>query len=276
MTQRKFAKELLHEFDCHDVSYVTCPLYISCKLRTDAGEPLDNPSLYRKGIGKLNFLTNARPDLAFVVQHLSQFMQAPRVPHYNAFIHVLRYIKGQPDLRVLLHKNADYALQAYCDSDYTACPHTRRSVTGYVVFLSDSLTSWKSKRQGTVSLSSAEADYRSMRRVVAELSCLSGLLNELTITSITPILGRCDNQAAIFIAKNLVFYERTKHIELDCHFVREKLMAGLISLHHISTKRQLANVLTKPLIGVIHREFISKLGVLAPTNLRGVLEINAI
>jgi len=115
-----------------------------------------------------------------------------------------------------------------------------------------------------------------MRRVVAELSCLSGLLNELTITSITPILGRCDNQAAIFIAKNLVFYERTKHIELDCHFVREKLMTGLISLHHISTKRQLANVLTKPLIGVIHREFISKLGVLAPTNLRGVLEINAI
>jgi len=97
------------------------------------------------------------------VQHLSQFMQAPRVPYYNAFIDVLRYIKGRPDLGILLHKNVDYTLQAYCDLNWAACPHTRKSVSGYVVFLGDSLISWKSKKQGTVSLSSAEAEYRSMR-----------------------------------------------------------------------------------------------------------------
>jgi len=108
-----------------------------------------------------------------------------------------------------------------------------------------------------------------MCRVVAELSWLSRLLNELTISSVTPIPIRCDNQVAIYIAKNLVFHERTKHIELDCHFVREKLMGGLISLHHISTKKQLADVLTKPLTGALHRDLISKLGVLARTNLRG-------
>ena len=142
-------------------------------------------------------------------------MQAPRVPHYNAFIHVLRYIKGQPDLGVLLYKTADYTLQAYCDSDWVACAHTRKSVSGYVVFLGDSLISWKSKKQGTVSLSSAEVEYKSMQRVMAELSWLSRLLNELTISSITPIPVRCDNQAAIYIAKNLIFHERTKHTELD-------------------------------------------------------------
>ena len=269
LTQRKFARELLQEFDCLDCTPVSCPLDITCKLSATEGDFFDNPSLYRKGVGKLNFLTNTRPDLAFAVQHLSQFMQAPRVPHYNALLHVLRYIKGQPDLGVLLDNNADYTLQAYCASDWTACPHTRRSVSGYVVFLGDSLISWKSKKQGTVSLSSAEAEYRSLRRVVAELSWLSRLLNELTISSVCPIPVRCDNQAAIYIAKNPVFHERTKHIELDCHFVREKLMAGLISLHHIPTKRQLADVLTKPLTGVLHRDLIGKLGVLAPTNLRG-------
>jgi len=276
LTQRKFAKELLHEFDCHDTSAVSCPLDITCKLTADEGDFFDNPSLYRKGVGKLNFLTHTRPDLAFAVQHLSQFMQAPRVPHYNALLHVLRYIRGQPDLGVLLHKDADCTLQAYCDSDWAACPHTRRSVSGYVVFLGASLISWKSKKQGTVSLSSAEAEYRSLRRVVAELAWLSRLLNELTITSVCPIPVKCDNQAAIYIAKNPVFHERTKHIELDCHFVREKLMAGLISLHHVSTTHQLADILTKPLTGVLHRHLIGKLGVCAPTNLRGVLEMISI
>ena len=138
-----------------------------------------------------------------------------------------------------------------------------------MVFFGGSLISWKSKKQGTVSLSSAEAEYRSMRRVVAELSWLSRLLHELTISSLTPIPVKCDNRAAIYIAKNPVFHERTKHIELDCHFVREKLLDGLISLHHVSSHQQLADVLTKPLSGPLHRALVGKLGVSAPTNLRG-------
>lgn len=269
LTQRKFARELLQDFSCSDLSSVTCPLDLNHKLTMDEGELLDDPASYRRGIGKLNFLVNIRPDLAFAVQHLSQFMQNPRIPHYNALMHVLRYVKGHLDFEILLHKKADYSLKAYCDSDWAACPHTRRSVSGYVVFFGGSLISWKSKKQGTVSLSSAEAEYRSIRRVVAELSWLSRLLNELTITSVTPIPIRCDNQAAVYIAKNPVFHERTKHIELDCHFVREKLMDGLISLHHIDSRQQLADVLTKPLPGPLHRHLVGKLGVLAPTNLRG-------
>ena len=137
------------------------------------------------------------------------------------------------------------------------------------MFLGASLILWKSKKQGTVSLSSAETEYRSMRCVVVKLSWLSRLLHELAISSITLIPVRCDNQVAIYIAKNPVFHERTKLIELDYHFVREKLMAGLISLHHVPTKQQLADVLTKPLTGALHKDLISKMGVLATTNLRG-------
>ena len=157
-------------------------------------------------------------------------MQSPRIPHFNAAIHVLRYLKSQPTLGILLNNDPSLSLLSYCDADWASCPHTRKSVTGYVIFLGQSLISWKSKKQQTVSLSSAKAEYRSMRRLVAELAWLSRLLHELTVEDITPIPLKCDSQAAIYIAKNPVYHDRTKHIELDCHFVRQKLMEGLISL----------------------------------------------
>ena len=191
------------------------------RLAADQGELLADASLYRRIVGKLNFLTNIRPDLAFAVQHLSQFMQQPRMPHFQAVQHVLRYLQGQPDLGILLNNSAHFSLEAYCDSDWAACPHSRRSVSGYVVFLGHSLISWKSKKQGMVSLSSAEAEYRSIRRLVAELAWLSRLFCELTLSNITPIPVKCDSQAAIYIARNPVFHERTKHIELDCPCSRE-------------------------------------------------------
>jgi len=202
-------------------------------------------------------------------------MQTPRKPYFHAVMHVLRYLKGQPDLGILLTKENHCTLEAFCDSDWASCPHTRQSVSGYVVFFGNSVISWKSKKQGTVSLSSAEAEYRSLRRLVAELAWLNRLLHELGFENITPILVKCDSQAAIYIAKNLVFHERIKQVELDCHFVREKLLAGLISLSHVSTKAQLADILTKPLSGVLRHDLLYKLGVQRTTNLRGgrVLEM---
>ena len=113
-------------------------------------------------------------------------MQSPRVSHYQAAVHVLGYLKSQPTLGVLLHCDPTLSLLAYCDADWAACSHTRRSVTGYVIFLGQSLISWKSKKQQTVSLSSAEAEYRSMRRTVAELACLSRFLHELTVDTTLP------------------------------------------------------------------------------------------
>lgn len=100
----------------------------------------------------------------------------------------------------------------------------------FFIVIGGSPVSWKSKKQPTVALSSAEAEYRSMRAVTAELSWLTRLCFELQVPSILPVPVKCDNLAAIYIAKNPVFHERTKHIELDCHFVREKLLEGLISL----------------------------------------------
>lgn len=115
-----------------------------------------------------------------------------------------------------------------------------------------------------MSLSSAEAEYLSMRRVTAELAWISRILHEMNVPNVTPIPVKYDNQATICIAKNLVFHERTKHMELDCHFVREKLQDGLISLQNVSTQMQLVDLFTKNLSTKYHYRLLSKLGVSHP------------
>ncbi|XP_074303858.1 secreted RxLR effector protein 161-like [Silene latifolia] len=170
-------------------------------------------------IGKLNFLTHTRPDICFAMQHLSQFLSAPTDLHWNAGLHLLRYLSGSPSQGILLNNSSTFTLQAFCDVDWAACSHSRKSVSGFVVLMGGSLISWKSKKQQTVSLSSAEAEYRSLRRVTAELAWLTRLLSELDVPDITPVPVKCDSQAAIHIAKNPVFHERTKHIDLDCHLL---------------------------------------------------------
>ncbi|PHT51530.1 hypothetical protein CQW23_05992 [Capsicum baccatum] len=217
------------------------------KLHAKEGTPLSDPIFYRKLIGKLNFLTNTRMDISYSVQHLSQFMQDPREPHLKAAFHLLRYLKSDPTLGIFMAHDQNYNVKAYCDSDWAACPDSRKLVSGYIVLLGNSPLSWKLKKQETISLSSAEAEYRALRKVAGALVWLSGLLEELTVPIPTPIIVFCDSQSALHIARNPVFHERTKHIEVDCHFVRNLLQADLISLHHINSDNQLADVLTKTL-----------------------------
>ncbi|XP_060178798.1 uncharacterized mitochondrial protein AtMg00810-like [Lycium barbarum] len=267
--QKKFISDLLVEFGCSDVSPVVSPLELCVKLKSDHGDLLPNPESYRSLVGKLNFLTHTRPDLCFAVQHLSQFLKCPRVPHMDVALHILRYLRGTSDVGIFLNNAPDFSIRGYCDSDWASCPDSRRSVSGFCISLGGSLISWKSKKQSVVSLSSAEAEYRAMSKVVAELVWLVRLLADFgfCLSSSVPVF--CDNLAALHIAKNPVFHERTKHIEVDCHFIRTKLADGLISLHHISTGSQLADVFTKCLTGGQHRFLLGKLDVLSPSNLRG-------
>ncbi|KAM3380920.1 hypothetical protein P3S68_006493 [Capsicum galapagoense] len=169
ISQKKFLSDLLKEFNCTQYSHLSSPLDPNVKLKAKEGAPLSDPVYYRKLVGKLNFLTTTRMDIAYGVQHLSQFMQDPREPHLQAAYHLLRYLKKDPDLGVLMSNKEDYNIKAYCDSDWAACPDSRKSVSGYIVFLGDSPISWKSKKQETISSSSAEAEYRAIRKVVGEL-----------------------------------------------------------------------------------------------------------
>ena len=270
LIQHKFTKEILTEANITTTKRTTTPLPLHLKLSAIEGPLFHNPTLYRSLVGKLNFLTNTRPDLAYSVQTLSQFLQAPKISHFSALQHVLHYVHNTSSQGILLKASDKLLLQAFSDSDWGACIDTRRSITGYILLLGNSPISWKSKKQSTISRSSAEAEYRAMSSAAAEVTWIVRLLEELGVDKLKPVTLHCDNQSALFIAKNPVFHERTKHIELDCHFTREKVLEGLLQLTYLPTRNQLADVLTKALPSAQFHTLLTKLGMFStlPT-LRG-------
>ncbi|XP_070024933.1 secreted RxLR effector protein 161-like [Nicotiana sylvestris] len=225
-------------------------------------EELKDINGYKRLIGKLIYLIITRPDIYFAVQLLNQFMQHPKQSHLEEAMRVIKYIKKSPGMGIFLNKGALTCVITYCDSDWAACPKTRRLVTGYVIKLGDSLISWKSKKQQTVRRSYAKAEYKSMAAVTAEIIWLVGLLKDLNVRIQEPVAVYTDSKAAMQIAANLVYHKRTKHIEIDCHFVREKIKEGLIAPDYMPTKEQIADIMTKGLGVSQHHLLLSKLGVL--------------
>ncbi|CAN1852203.1 Retrovirus-related Pol polyprotein from transposon TNT 1-94 [Linum perenne] len=262
INQRKYCIELLNDAGFLEAKDCKTPMEVNTKFRAKEGEPLPNPADYRALIGKLHYLTITRPDIAFVVQQLSQFQSDPYTGHMSAAHRVLRYLKMAPGQGLFYRADSRLELKGFCDSDWATCPDTRRSVTGYCTYLGDNLLTWKSKKQTTVSRSSSEAEYRALAHLVCEVQWLTVLLKEIGVQVPTPVEIQCDNRSAIHIAENPVFHERTKHIEIDCHVTRERIKSGLVKLCHVSTEKQLADIFTKGL----HRRrlhfLLSKLGVL--------------
>ncbi|KAK3019009.1 hypothetical protein RJ639_003617 [Escallonia herrerae] len=247
MSQRKYALDILQDSGLLGVRPDKFPMEQNLKLTSTDGILLSDPTKYRRLIGRLIYLSVTRPDIVYSVQTLSQFMHEPRKPHWNAAIRILKYIKGNPGQGLLFPYTNNLALKAFCDSDWGGCRTTRRSVTGYCIFLGNSIVSWKSKKQANVSRSSAEAEYRVMANTCLELTWLRYILQDLRVPQVAPTRLFCYNQAALHIAANPVFHERTKHIEIDCHIVREKLQAEMIKPSYVPTRFQLADVFTKAL-----------------------------
>jgi len=227
------------------------PLPQGLKLSSITGPVLDDPEPYRRLIGRLLYLTLTRPDISYAVQHLSQFLRSLAEPHYQAVVHVLRYLKGTVNKGLFYPADCDLCLHAYCDADWGSCRFSARSVTGYCVFLGSSLISWKTKKQKTVAKSSAEAEYMAMSATTSELEWIAQLLQDFCIPLHLPIPLYCDNKAAMHIAANPVFHERTKHLRIDCHYTRDKLLEGFLQTSYVPSRNQLADMFTKRL-GELH------------------------
>lgn len=259
--QRKYALYLVGECGLLDARPISTPMEENHQLATVKGQPYSDPSQYRRLIGRLIYLTITHPGLCYSVHILSQFMHDLQVPHWDAAIRVVRYLKTYPAHGLLFRSTSSLSLHGYCDADWAACPLTRRSLTAYVVYLGDTPISWKTKKQPTVSRSSAEAEYRALAVLVCELKWLASLFRSLGITISQPIPVSTDSQSALHIAHNPVFHERTKHIEVDCHFIRDEVSRGFIHPSFVSSSDQVADLLTKSLGKTAFHVHLSKLGV---------------
>ena len=244
--QRKYVLDILTGVGLLHAKTASTPIQRGHKFSTNS-HLMGEPDRYRRLIGRLLYVTMTRPDITFVLQQLSQHVSAPREDHWDAALYLLRYLKLSPSTGIFISSNNDLHLSAYCDADWASCFETRRSLTGYCIFLGQTLVSWKTKKQATVSRSWAEAEYRSLASTVCELLWISYILRDFDITVPLPIPLWCDNQAALHIVANPVFHERTKHLDIDCHLVRDQFKLGFIHHQHIPSRLQVADLFTKDL-----------------------------
>ncbi|KAL5840897.1 hypothetical protein ACOSQ3_013582 [Xanthoceras sorbifolium] len=186
-------------------------------------------------------------------------MQSPRHLHLAAVRRIIQYLIGSPTRGLLFPAGSFLHLIAYNDADWAGCPDTRKSTTGWCIFLVDALISWKCKKQDCVSKSSTEAEYRAMSAACSEVVWLRGLLSELGFPQIDPTLLYGDNTSAIQITANPVYHEHTKHIEVDCHYIRDAFERRVITLPHLTTDMQIVDVFTKALTCQRHKFLSSKL-----------------
>jgi hypothetical protein len=262
LCQRKYCLDLLHDYGLSGCKPASTPSDPSIKLYNDSSPPFEDIPAYRRIVGRLLYLNTTRPDITFITQQLSQFLSSPTHTHYNAALRVLRYLKGCPGRGLFFYRSSSLHLQGFSDADWAGCKDTRRSISGQCFFLGHSLISWRTKKQLTVARSSSEAEYRALAASTCELQWLLYLLRDLHITLPKLPVIFCDNQSALHIAANPVFHERTKHLDIDCHIVREKLMSGVLKLLPVTSKDQLADFFTKSLLPQPFSILLSKLGLL--------------
>lgn len=269
LTQRKYALDLISDVGLLGGKPAATPMEQQHKLGLDTSSFIRDAETYRILVGRLIYLSITRPDISYPVYLLSQFMKSPREGQWEAALRVVRYLKGTAGqgimLRtagqgIMLSSKSDLSLSAYCDADWSACPLTRRSLSAYVTLVGDSLVSWKTKKQGVVSHSSAEAEYRSMAHATREVKWLRRLIGDLGAKQHKPSKLFCDSKSAIYIAANPVFHERTKHTESDCHQVRDAIQDGMLETVHVRTTEQVADMLTKALGKAQFEVLLFKLG----------------
>ncbi|PKU65368.1 Retrovirus-related Pol polyprotein from transposon TNT 1-94 [Dendrobium catenatum] len=260
LSQEHYATKLLN-----DAGYATCkpaptPITLPSKQQGTNTSPFHDPTLYRRLAGSLQYLSITRPDIAYAANRVCQNMQCPTDQDFRALTRLLRYIKGTLSYGLPI-TTGSLDFHSYSDADWASDSSDRKSISGFCTFLGPNLISWTVKKQATVAKSSTEAEYRSLSAAASEVVWLRRLATELHIPQKSPTVIHCDNTSAIAIAKNPVFHARTKHIEIDYHFIRQHINSGNLRLVHISSNDQIADILTKPFTTARFSDLRSKLNI---------------
>ncbi|XP_068328737.1 uncharacterized mitochondrial protein AtMg00810-like [Pyrus communis] len=258
VSQTKYINELVDKVDLQDSKPCATPCLPYHRLLKDDGKPYHSPDQYRSVVGALQYLTFTRPNIAFSVNQACQFMHNPMISHVIAVKRILRYLKGTSTYGIHF-KPGPLHLQSYSDADWAGDPNDRRLTSGFVVFLGSNPISWASKKQHTVSRSTTEAEYRALAITAAELAWIRQLLCDMHVPLHSSPLIYCDNVSTIALFTNHVFNAKSKHIEIDYHFVCERVTRGDLQVQHVSSTDQSADILTKGLSAPLFQQHCNNL-----------------
>jgi hypothetical protein len=269
--QQVYVDQIIERFELTNAHPVVTPMEPSVDLSVD--QPSVSPrtlsdsekSKYQEAIGSLMYLMLAtRPDIAYAISTLSQFMEAPRTTHWKAIQHVFQYLKGTRDLQLVLGSNGS-SLLGYSDTDWASQLH-HHSISGFTFFLGDGAISWSSKKQPIITLSSTESEYVALTHAAKELVWLRKLLSDLVNAPDDASTLFCDNQGAIALSKDPTFHARTKHIDVRFHFICQIVDLGHTSLEYCPTDDMVADIFTKSLARQKLEKFRYSLGLRFPSS----------
>lgn len=267
LDQSHYIDGMLERFGMSDCNGVKTPLPQNIRLFTPAAEDAHEIEQYRAAVGMLNYLSvQTRPDIAYAVNFLAQFNSRHNETHWSAVKHLLRYVKrtSSTSLTLGLRKPQDAIVEGYADADYAGDINTRRSTTGFVFFVHGSLVSWKSRRQQSVTLSTTEAEYLAIGDCAKHGLWLCRLLKHLSQLEDIHVPIRLplsnDNQGGVFLCNEASINNKSKHIDIRHHFIRELTRNGRITISHVSTKEMPADALTKPVGPVTLSSCFDQLG----------------
>ncbi|KAM5550035.1 hypothetical protein ABKV19_001135 [Rosa sericea] len=265
LSQEKYAKELIQKADLETCRDYNTPCLPHAQLPKDEGTTLSNSILYRGIVGGLQYLTFTRSDIAYAVNTVCHVLSC-----FASVKRILRYLQGTINHGLFYkHGKSPTCITGYCDTDWIGKVNQKRSTTGLIVYLGHCLVSWQFERQGFVSRSSIEAEYKSFANTAADISWIRHIFCDLHVRVPAPPLLKCDNLSALALCSNPVFHSRIKHLDNDFHFVRERVQRQDLLLQYVPTSQQTADTFTKGLHSPMFKEHCTNLSVMSPTEIEG-------
>lgn len=261
--QPSYTDKILQVFQMSDCKPVLTPVDPASNLVKSENELSDfDANRYQSAVGSLLYLsTKTRPDIAFAVNNVARFCASPSQQHWTAVKRIFRYLKGTSDNGLLYTKCQPNSVVGYSDADWAGDHNDRKSTSGYTFMMSSAAITWRSKKQQTVALSTAEAEFTALSAASQEALWLRTLMFDLDDTVDNPLLIFEDNQAAIAICKNPQYHSRCKHIDIKYNFVRDHVANGKIALKYCSTDVMIADMLTKALCYDKFNKFRKMIGI---------------